>query len=99
MLKFTQVGGGESERGRHAALGGVCRQFADDLVVLSGRSARQPADLESSAIRAFHHVDTGGVKIKDRKPGRKRLGEGSAARGPHGIVELGTTEIVGDSHN
>jgi hypothetical protein len=56
-------------------------------------------DLESPAIGALHHIDTVGVEIEDRKPGRKRLGEGFAARSPHGIVELGATEIVGDRHN
>ena len=82
----------------HAALGGVCRQFADDFVVFSGWGTRKPADLESSAIAAFHHVETVSVDKEDRKPGRKRLGEGPAARSPHRIVELDATEIVGDCH-
>jgi hypothetical protein len=77
--------------GRRSALGGVRRQFADDFVVFSGSGARKLADLESPAIGALHHIDTVGVEIEDRKPSRKRLGEGFAARSPHGIVELGAT--------
>jgi hypothetical protein len=57
------------------------RQLADDLVVFSGRRAWNPADLESSAIGALHHVETVVVEIEDRKPGRKRLEEGLVARG------------------
>jgi hypothetical protein len=49
-------------------------------------------DLKSSPIGALHDIDTGGVEIEDRKPSRKRLGEGFAARSRHGIVELGATE-------
>src|ERR1035437_9944588 len=82
--------------GGHAALGRVRRQFADDFVVFSGRGARKPADLESPAIGALHHIDTVGVEIEDRKPGRERLGKSFAASSPHGIVELGATEVVGD---
>ena len=67
------------ERG-HAASGGMRRQLADDFVVLAGRRAWNPADLESSAIGALHHVETV-VEIEDRKPGRKRLEEGLVVRG------------------
>ena len=74
------------------------RQFADDLVVFAGRRAGNPADLESSAIGALHHVETVGVAIEDRKPGRKRIEEGLVARGPHRLVELLAAEIVGDRH-
>jgi hypothetical protein len=84
--------------GGHAASGGMRRQFADDFVVLAGRSARNPADLESSAIGVLHHVETVGVDIEDRKPGRKRLKEGLVARGPHRLIELLAGEIVGDRH-
>jgi hypothetical protein len=83
----------------HTALGGVRRQFADDFVVLSGRGARQPADLESSAIGAFHDIETIAVYIEDGKPVCKRLGKCFAGRCPHCIVELSATEIVGHSHN
>jgi len=52
------------------------RQLAGDFVVLSGRRARNPADLESPAIGALHHIETVVVEIEDGKPGRKRLEEG-----------------------
>jgi hypothetical protein len=82
----------------HAALGGVRRQFTDNFVVFSGRGAWQPADFESSAIGPLHHIEAFAVDIEGRKPSRKRLGEGFAARCPHGIVKLGAPEIVGGSH-
>ena len=82
--------------GGHAALGGVRRQFADDFVVCSGRGSRQPADLESSAIGALHHIETIAVDIEDRKPGPKRLGESSAGRCSHPIVKLRASEIADD---
>jgi len=93
------VWAGDHREGWHAALGCVRIQFADDFVVLSGRGARPPADLEFSAIRALHHVDAIGIEIEDRKPGRQRFGTGFAASGTHGIVKLGATEIAVDSHN
>jgi hypothetical protein len=83
----------------HAALGGVRRQFADDFVVFSGRGARQPADLKSSAIGAFHHIEAVAIEIENGKPGRERLREGLTARRLHRIVELSATEIVGHRHN
>ena len=84
--------------GGHAALGGVRRQFADDFVVFSGWGTRKPADLESSAIGAFHHIEAVAVDIEDRKPGRKRLGESFAGSCPHRVIKLRATEIVGDCH-
>ena len=84
--------------GGPAALGGVRRQFANDLVVFSGRGARQPADLESSAIGALHHIETVAVEIEDRKPGPKRLGESFAGRRPHRMIEPRAAEIVDHGH-
>ena len=84
--------------GGHAASGRMRRQFPNDLVVLSGRRARNPADFEPSAIGALHSVETVGVAIEDRKPGRKRFEEGLVARGPHRLVELLAGEIVGYRH-
>ena len=83
--------------------GSIChtttrRQLADDCVVLSGRRAGQPADLEFSAVAQFHHVETVAVYIENRQPGRKRLGESSVGCGPHRLVELSATEIVRDRH-
>ena len=43
---------------QNSRLGGVRRKFADNLVVFSGRGARQLADLESPAIGALHHIET-----------------------------------------
>ena len=73
-------------------------QFADDFVIFSGRGARHPADLESSAIGALLHVEAFAVDIEDRKSRSKRFGEGFPARHPRGLVELTATEIVSGSH-
>lgn len=83
--------------------GSIChtttrRQLADDCVAFSGRRAGQPADLEFSAVAQFHDVETVAVYIENRQPSRKRLGESSLGCGPHRLVELNATEIVGDRH-
>ena len=84
--------------GGHAGLGGVRRNFADNLVVLAGGSARQPADLESSAVRALHHVKTTGVDIEDSEAGSERFVKRIASRAPHRVVKRCAAEIVDDGH-
>jgi hypothetical protein len=81
----------------HDALGGVCRQFANNFVVCSGRRTGKPADLEFSAI-GLHHIEAIAVDIEDGKAGRQRLGESFAGCGPHRIVKLRATEIIDDRH-
>ena len=59
----------------HAALGGVRRQFADDFAVFSGRGARKPVDLKSSAISIplFSQPDLYGFGIERRQAERHTI--------------------------
>lgn len=84
--------------GCHAALGGVRRQFAENLVVLSRRCAGQPADLKPSSVGALHYVETIAIDIEDRKSGRQRVGKGFVTRRPDGVVKLRATEIANSRH-
>ena len=83
---------------RHAALGGLRRQLADDLEILSGWGARHPFDLELSAIAALHHIETIGVEIEDRKPGGKSVLKRLTARRTRCVVELRAVEVNCGGH-
>src|ERR1035438_6773562 len=85
--------GNDRQKG-HAVSGSSFLHFAEDLVILSGRGSRNPADLESAPIRLLHQVETFVVEIEDRKPGGKRLLEGSASRGTHRVVKFLAGEFV-----
>lgn len=79
-------------------LGGVRLQFANDLVVFTGRGARQPSNLEFPAIGLLHYIETLAIEVEDWEPGGKRFEEGLVTRCPHGLVKLRAIEIVGGGH-
>jgi hypothetical protein len=75
--------------------GGSLFHFAENLVILSGRGSRNPADLKSSPIRLLHHVETLVVEIEDWQAGCEGFFKGFAAGGTHRVVKFLTREFVG----
>jgi hypothetical protein len=84
---------GDQGQSGHPALGCARLEFAKNLEILTGGSARNPADLEPPAIGLFHHIEPLGVEVENRKPGRQRVQKGLVTCGADGLVELLASNI------
>ena len=69
---------------RHALLGRVRRRCANDFVVLRGRGARKPTNLEFPAIMGLHHIEP----IAGRKAFAEALARGIFVLAPGGEAPL-----------